>query len=212
MRILYFLLMLGTVLYADFPIECEGETQIIYLDAKHKENHTISCFERVEIDLNNNYLRCLTKKHDPKRQIHFHDELHDLYSDQLLAHYIHKEGSLTLDKLKIYGHVCLIQKNNDTSDLAFEELQYALADQLDYDYQKDLITLKSKEDNDVLYYDQVNNYRICADEVLVLRSPETNKAIVEGVGKVRFTFKDDELEKFKKHFFGKNKEFEDARL
>ena len=119
---------------------------------------------------------------------------------------------LVLDKLKIYGHVCLIQKNDPLEDLAFEELQYALADHLDFDYKTELITLRSKEGSNVLYYDQINNYRIAADEVRVKKSLKTQKAIVDGIGRVRFTFDDDELEKFKKHFFGKSKELNDAKF
>ena len=72
MKKLLLLLFLPSLLIADFPIECEGFTQITYIDSKEADNHTISCHEKVEIDLTNNQLQCFTKKHDPKRQIHFH--------------------------------------------------------------------------------------------------------------------------------------------
>lgn len=212
MKKLLLLLLTSNFLIADFPIECEGFTQITYVDKKEKSDHTISCHGKVEIDLSNNYLQCLTTTHNPQKQVHFHDDTHDLYSDQLRATYTQEKGHLVLDKLKIYGHVCLIQKNDPLNELAFEEMQYALADHLDFDYKKELIVLRSKEDSNVLYYDQVNNYRIAADEVKVTRNLESQKALVKGIGKVRFTFDNAELENFKKHFFGKSKELENAKL
>ncbi|MCH9632760.1 MAG: hypothetical protein S4CHLAM6_11010 [Chlamydiae bacterium] len=200
------------VLSAEFPIISNGITEISYLDANNVEQHHITCHEKVELDFNFNYLQCLSHGHDLEKQIHFHDELHDLYSDQLRATYVHKDGAFSLDQLKIYGNVCLIQKEDPAQIIAFDELQYALADQLDYSFTSDQITLRAKEGSSVLYYDQLNNYRISAPEVLLRRSPETNQAMVDGKGKVRFVFEEDELEKFKTHFFGKGKDFEHDKL
>lgn len=210
MKKLFLLLFFSTALVADFPIISDGTTQITYLDAEQKEKHTITCYEQIEIDFNFNYLQCLSRNHDLKKQIHFHDALHDLYSDHLRATYIHNNGSLELDHLKIYGNVCLIQRENPSQVLAFDELQYALADQLEYDYKMDQMTLRAKEHTSVLYYDSINNYQIAAHEVTMKRDKESQKPIVQGVGKVRFAFQEDELEKFKKHFIGKGKDINDV--
>lgn len=210
--LIFIVYIIPCLLTADFPIISEGITEVSYLDANNVEQHHITCYEKVELDFNFSYLQCLSHGHDLKKQIHFHDDLHDLYSDQLMATYIHKDGAFNLDQLKIYGNVCLIQKEEPSQIIAFDELQYALADQLDYDFANDQITLRAKEGSSVLYYDQINNYRISAPEVLLRRSPETHQAMVDGKGKVRFVFEEDELDKFKTHFFGKGKDFGHDKL
>lgn len=210
MKMFFLLLFFSTTLIADFPIISDGTTQITYLDANKKEKHVITCYEQIELDFNFNYLQCLSHHHDLKKQIHFHDELHDLYSDHLRATYTHKNGALELEQLKIYGNVCLIQKEDPSQILAFDELQYALADQLEYDYKNQYMILRAKENSSVLYYDSINNYKIAAHEVAMKQDGESNKPIVQGIGKVRFVFQDDELEKFKKHFTGKGKELDDV--
>ena len=104
-----------------------------------------------------------------------------------------------------FVYLFLIQKEYQI--IAFDDLQYALADQLDYDYKNEEITLRAKQGSSVLYYDQVNNYRISAPEVLLGRSEETGKPKVDGKGKVKFVFDEEEIDKFKTHFFGKGKDF-----
>ncbi|MGK3946677.1 hypothetical protein ABK046_50990, partial [Streptomyces caeruleatus] len=78
-------------------------------------------------------------------------------------------------QLKIYGNVCLIQREDPSQVLAFDELQYALADQLEYDYKIDQMTLRAKEHSSVLYYDSINNYQIAAHEVTMKRDKESQK-------------------------------------
>ena len=196
-------------LWADFPIISEGTTHITYHSPEKNKSHQITCQEKVELDFNFNYLQCLSPGHDLEKQIHFHDELHDLYSDQLVATYVHRDGALELDLLRIYGNVCLIQKEEPDQILAFDEAQFALADQLDFDYQDQKMNLKAKQGSKVLFYDQINNYRISAPEVLLTRNPITQKPKVNGIGRVKFLFDESEIERFKTHLLGHKKDFND---
>lgn len=211
MKHLFILLcLISMTLQAEFTIESEGVTQITYVDAKSHKTHTIECFEPVEVDLDFRYLQCLSHTIHPTHQIHFYDDSYDLYADQLTAKYNQDRNIITLDTLKIYGHVCVIQKKDDPASTG--ELQYALADQLDFNYKDKQMKLFAKEGSSVLFYDQLNNYRISAPEVHVKRNPKTGKATVQGVGKVRFSFKEDEISQFKKHFFGKSEDLQHAPL
>lgn len=207
MKFLFWFLFLTLPLAADFPIIGEGTTHITYVNEESKELHSITCHEEVELDFNFNYLQCLSRPGPGKKQIHFHDALHDLYSDHLRATYVVKDGTLELDKLKIYGNVCLIIKETPEDILAFDEMQYALADQMEYDYKNDKILLKSKENAHVLYYDPNHNYRISAQEITMIRDQKAEFPKVEGSGRVRFTFQEDELQKFKAQFSGKTQDF-----
>jgi hypothetical protein len=201
MKFIFFIaLVLSLTSLEAFPFECEGTTCITYLDEKEHKEHTITCYETLSIDLENNILQCLKKNIDSP-QVEFKDETREIYANNLLVNYNYKNSSLDLDTITIFGNVKCTQMKLD-EDNVMQEAQFTLADKLIYTHSEERIVFYSNEKQNVLYYDQVNNYQISAPSVIVRRDPLSNKPIVDGQGHVRFTFKEEELMEFKKHFLG----------
>ncbi len=197
-------LLFFSTLYAEFPIECIGTTEITFVDSKKQKDHVLTCFEPIEIDFDKHYLQSLSLNPTSNQQAHFQNEEYDLFADNLVAYYHFDKGHFELDNLKLYGNVFLIQKEIGPQNEL--EQHYVLADQLDYCSQNETILLKSYENSKVLYYDEFNQYQIAANEVMIKKNPQNDKFSVEGIGTVHLTFKEEELQKFKNRLLKSQKE------
>ncbi len=201
MKRLFLLLFTALPLPASMPIECSGLTRISYSDQGGEKIHTVTSREPLTVDLENNLLESYRTEGD-KPQTEFKDDEKEVYADNVKIYYILENNKLKLNKLNIYGHVKCIQKKADEQNM-MQEAQYTLADTLSYDDSGSLAVFTAKKGENVLYHDVLNNYRISAPEVEIRRDPATGKAIVQGKGDVRFTFREEELRQFKEHFSGK---------
>lgn len=202
----YFILtsiLFFSTLYAEFPIECIGTTEITFIDSKKQKAHVLTCFNPLEIDFDKHYLQSLNPDPAPKQQVHFKDDDYDLFADNLTANYRLDKGQFEIDDLKLFGNVFLIQKEIGSHNEI--EKHYILADQLDYHGQNKPVLLKSNENSKVLYYDELNQYQIAANEVVIKKNPQNDKFAVEGIGTVHLTFKEEELQKFKSRLLNSQK-------
>jgi hypothetical protein len=187
-------------LYAHFPIQCEGRTEVTYIYPQKASWHRITCYHPVEIDWNDRILRCLNPNSEGKAQIQFKDTERQIYADNLVVHYQLQKNLLNLQELKLFGHVKLIQQEID-SKTKESHVQYALADELKYDHESEKLILTAHQNKNVLYFDETHHYRMIAPEIEVKKNPETNKFNIQGQGAVRFTFQEDELEEMRQNFF-----------
>lgn len=193
-------LLLMTPLYAHFPIQCEGRTEVTYIYPQKKSWHRITCYHPVEIDWNNRILRCLNPHPEGMTQIQFKDEERQIYADNLVIYYQLQKNLLNLQELKLFGHVKLIQQEIDPKTKE-SHVQYALADELQYEHESEKLILTAHKNKNVLYFDETHRYRMIAPEIEVKKNRLTNKFNIQGLGAVRFTFQEDELEEMRQNFF-----------
>jgi hypothetical protein len=62
------------------------------------------------------------------------------------------------------------------------------------------MTLAGVNGNRVLFFDKVNNVQMSAPSLKVRHDSSTQKDSIQGLGDVRFTFIEKELEQLKEHF------------
>lgn len=186
-------------MYSSFPIECSGRTEVTYTHPAKKTWHRITCYQPVEIDWNQRLLRCLKSEGNAHTQIQFMDPKRQIYADNLIIHYHLHQDNLNLKELTLFGEVKLIQQELQ-GDGSPCHVQYALADHLNYYHATEELFLTAKEGENVLYFDEIHNYKMSAPEVIVRRNPATDKFSIQGMGAVRFNFKEQELNQLKQNF------------
>ena len=79
-------------------------------------------------------------------------------------------------------------------------MQYALADELEYQPHSQEIVLKAQEGNRVLFFDKINGVQMSAPGLKIHHDSMKRKDTVQGIGDVHFTFVEKELEQLKKRF------------
>lgn len=133
-------------------------------------------------------------------QIYYKDEMGELYADWAQIDYEEQNGKFQPKKVSLRGNVQMIGNSSLNKDKDKPTLQYALADNVDYFPLEERMTLKGDEGRSVLFYDRLKEMQLSAHTVHASRNPIDGKEKVQGMGDVRFVFKQEELEKLKTRF------------
>lgn len=123
-------------------------------------------------------------------QVRYIDKRGEIRADRATMDFRDHEGEIQPTRVTLLGNVQLIYS---------EENQYALAEQVTYFPDQQLMVLEGKE-NRVLFFDKARNMQLSAYEVRAVRDAETKKDSIQGVGDVRFLFAQEELTKLKERF------------
>jgi hypothetical protein len=99
---------------------------------------------------------------------------------------------LTLDHLRLEGSVYLNYSLDANPSLGLEPLQYATADQLIFSPKTREVSLSAFGGKRVLLYDNTNGVKMSAKQINMQYGDTIGEERIEGVGDVRFTFKDQE--------------------
>lgn len=186
-------------------IESLGTTILTYTDDDNSQTHTLTCYGKACV----NHQSCQTVMESPRdsqgkviegKQVYFKDNLGEIYSDKLTVQYTMLDGVPLPTKLILEGHVRLFGRSSALTEDTSTFLQYALADVVEYNPQAKELVLVSKGKNRVLFYDRTNNLQVSAPKIKVRRDQTTNKESIQGMGDVRFSFIEKELEAMKKAF------------
>jgi lipopolysaccharide export system protein LptA len=157
--------------------------------------HTITCPGLLVIDREQVVLQ--GTKTD---QVCFEDVLGDLYADQVQLDYKQTKAGLVPDQLMLQGNVKIFNRFDGHVQESGSVLQYALADSVQYDPEKKEMLLKSQNGKRVLFYDKANNVQMSASSLKIVRDGQSGKGAVQGIGDVRFTFMEHELDQLRQHF------------
>lgn len=185
-------------------IESPQNTQLIYTDL-HNITHKLICYGTMTI----NHEQLTTILTSPKnrvgkieedKQVYFEDVLGDIYADQVILNYEWIEGALVPVKLIMQGHVKLLNRFDGHVQESGSVLQYALADLVEYMPQSREMALSGQNGQRVLFYDKVNNVQMSAPMLKIKRDEKSHKGSVKGIGDVRFTFIEHELNQLRQRF------------
>lgn len=134
------------------------------------------------------------------QQVYIEDVMGDAYADFVFVDYTSEEGKIVPQRVILEGNVRLMNRCHGKREEACSVLHYALADKVEcFPEQKEMLLTCSGEKR-VLFFDKVNNIHMSAPSLRVTNDSETKKSRVQGVGDVRFTFIEKELEQFKGRF------------
>lgn len=186
-------------------IQAPEQTQISYLDAKKKNMHRIYCPGPLMID---HERQIMTLQGSPNqsgqieesRQVYLEDMLGEMYADRVHMNYTWEGRQLVPEKITLEGHVRLLNRFDGHPEESGSVLHYALADQVDFTPKQQEMILTSSTGNRVLFFDKVNNVQMSAPSLKVRHDVTTQKDSIQGLGDVRFTFMEKELEQLKQRF------------
>jgi lipopolysaccharide export system protein LptA len=142
----------------------------------------------------------LTKKlhFTGKERVYFYDDIRKIYADRAEVDYEERGEDFEIKKILLTGNVemysfALLQNQN-----VQKNDRYALADFVEYYPEEEVVLLKSDINKRVLFFDKSQSITISAPMVRAER--REGREMIEGIGDVRFTFKEEELTKLKNRF------------
>jgi hypothetical protein len=186
-------------------IESLGETVLAHIDEEKKLMHTLTAYGKVVVD----HIHLKTTIESPLdlkgnviegMQAYFHDIYGEIYADTAILNYEQINGTISLKKLTLQGHVRILNRSSVNPEESEAFLQYALTDHVEFYPETNEMVMSSFNKSRVLFYDKANNLQISAPGVKIKRDAITKRESIQGVGDARFSLVDHELEKLKKHF------------
>lgn len=210
---------IGTIITDELQLNCKeverkrcvhsllapyGST-LTYIDPKTKSTHSLICQGFFEINHENKQLILKSPRdHEGKvledKQVYFDDLLGDVYADEISISYEKLENTLVPKKLLMVGNVKIQNCFDGHIQECGSVLQYALADNVEYDIKQNCMLLKSNSSERVLLYDKVNDIQMSAPSLKITRDHQSAKGAIQGMGDVRFTFIEKEFEQIRRHF------------
>lgn len=186
-------------------IESTGTTVLTYTDEDKQLTHTLTCYGKACIDQE----QCQTTMDSPRnaegnidedKQVFFEDKNGEIHADQLTIYYTMAGNTPIPTKIVLEGHARILNRSSVGIEGLDTFLQYALADVVEYTPQTKELTLSSKGNNRVLFFDRTSNLQVSATSLKVRRDQVTDKECVQGMGDVRFSFIEEEREQMRKKF------------
>lgn len=151
------------------------------------EGHRLTVYDALSIDP---ILKRVVMSSNGSDPIYFRDPHGEIYADRAELLYDEKQKPL---RLILEGNIRL---QNTTAGA----LQYALADEGIFEFEKNTLTLKAKTRPRVLFYDELNKVQASAPGLTINRDPKNGQNVLRGMGNVRFIFAEEELNELKKRF------------
>lgn len=181
------------------------DSQISYSDVQKNQAHKIDSPGPFTIDHERQEM-IMQGLFDPTQQgsegvqVYIEDVLGEMYADRVTFYYQWQDRHLVPEKMILEGHVRLMNRFDGHRGEAGSILHYALADRVECFPKLQEIFLTSDNGKRVLFFDKVNNIQMSAPSLKVRHDPATQKEAIQGLGDVRFTFIEKELEQLKSHF------------
>lgn len=187
-------------------IRSPQNTHISYVDPQKGHVRKIHCpgpfsinHETQEMSMRGSLISDDEREKD-RHQVHIDDVLGEMYADRVDVQYAWVEGKIIPGKMVLDGHVRLMNRFDGHIEEAGSILHYGLADRVEYFPKEHEMVLTCREGGRVLFFDKVNNVQMSAPSLKVRHDPKTKKESIQGVGDVRFTFVERELDKLKSYF------------
>ncbi len=179
-------------------LEAPRETTMIYPDKNNGVSHKTMVHGITQLDLfqRRAWLKSPLNQQgevEEDKQVFMENSLGEMYADEVEIAFTEDLRSLTPSKIYLKGHVKIQNRFAGHLEESSGVLQYALADQLEYDPIQQEVYLHSNQGNRVLFFDAVNNVQMSAPALKIIRRLQDDKATIQGVGDVRFTFLEREL-------------------
>lgn len=184
-------------------IQSPENTQIAYLDAVKNLTHRMFCPGKLLIDHEHQKMSLQGNGLGPleeAKQVYVEDVLGDMYADHVLIDYSWQGRQLMPEKIVLDGHVRLLNRFDGHLEESGSILHYGLADHVEYFPKQQEMVLSGQHGNRVLFFDKVNNIQMSAVSLNVKHDRTLHKNAIQGMGDVRFTFIEKELEQIKERF------------
>ncbi|WP_154017789.1 hypothetical protein [Candidatus Protochlamydia phocaeensis] len=181
------------------------DTELTYMDSKKGIAHRVVCCGPVEIDHEKYEMRMqsptdLQGEVQEGKQIYFENALGDMYADRMHLVYSLESGKMVPAKITLEGHVQMLNRFDGHFQESSSVLQYALADRVEFFPAVQEILLSSSPGSRVLFFDKVNNVKMSAPSLKIRHDEKSQKGSIQGIGDVRFTFIEKEMDQLRQRF------------
>lgn len=178
-------------------LESPARTTISYNNPEGLGKHRAYCPGRVLID---HCEKVAHLKGQGTEQLHYLDHMGELYANRATLFYRQHEDEPQLERLQLNGTVRI--RNTAPLDPNSNEpvLQYALADEAVFIADEHRLRMTSSGDRRVLFFDKFRNVRMSAPGIEIRRDGENQKKTFQGIGDVRFTFAQQEMDEMESVF------------
>ncbi len=168
-------------------------------------DHTLTCYGRcvvdhVKMEMIMESPRNETGKVLEGKQVHFKDGSGEIFADKALMYYGLAAQTIVPKKLNLKGRIRLFNKHAVQDKGESSLAQYALSDGVEYFPDSQEVLFTSTKGRRVLFYDKANELQVSAPAIKIKRDAITKKESVKGLGDVRFSFIEHELEQLRKQF------------
>lgn len=185
-------------------IETVSDTVLTYHDEDKNLCHTLTCSGPVKVDHQKMETRLYALQNAEGKvaegqQIHFEDARGEIFADRALIKYSLVDHSPVISKIILAGNVKVVNRLPAPDDETKTVLQYALADRVDFSPESKVMIFKATDKSRrVLFFDKSNSLQLSAPALKITRDKATKKDEIKGIGDVRFSFIDSEIEQLRK--------------
>lgn len=187
-------------------IQSPQNTRISYVDAIKSNTHQLYCPGNLLIDHEHQkislqgLLSLSWDEVDESKQVYVEDVLGEMYADRVEMEYTWQDQEFVPEKILLLGHVRLLNRFDGHLEESGSILHYGLADSVEYHPKNQEMILLGTKGHRVLFYDKVNNVKMSAPSLKIKHDMKLHKDSIQGIGDVRFTFIEKELEQIKQRF------------
>jgi len=170
-------------------IRAHGPTHLIFENDSGGSPRQLYSFNGGEIDNRSFQVQLKSPRINglvpPDQQIRYKDAVGEAQADDVTVLYRYLDGELSAEKILIVGNVYMVNHAPFDPDDQTPVLQYAKADAVEYDPNKQEMLLLGKAKR-VLFFDKLNNVQVSAPAIRMSRDQVTGKEAIQGIGDVRF--------------------------
>ena len=182
-----------------------GEAVFTHTDKQTSLGHTLKCYDKVKVDHQKMEVRMYSPKGgDGKvlegKQVSFSDAKGEIYGDKVFVKYGYVDKQVVPLRVVVQGNVEIINNLASSEGDQQQVKQYILADSVEFFPQTKEMVFKGSKDKRVLLFDKANNLQISAPGFKLIRDKAARKEMIDGLGDVRFNFKDQELDLLQSRF------------
>lgn len=168
-------------------LHAEGEIEVSFL-----LSNTLKCKGTLDID----HSKHIATVHSPVEPIIFKDARGQIQAHRATVHYLGDDKPLFL-RFIAEEDVRIISFATVDDVISESTMHTILTDHAELNAGTQSLSLKADEGKRTLLYDHVNHLQVSAPSLNMKRDSVTNKDKIEGLGDVRFSFTEQELERIK---------------
>lgn len=168
-------------------LHAEGAIELSFL-----LSNALKCNGTLDIDHNEH----IATIHSPDDFIHFSDSRGKIEAHRATIHYLGENKPLFLsfiaeENVRIVSYATVDDVISETM------LHSVITDHAELNIGNQSLTLRADDGKRTLLYDHINHLQVSAPSLVLQRDIHTNKDKIEGLGDVRFSFTEQELQRIK---------------
>lgn len=186
-------------------IDTNGEAVLTYIDPETELEHILRSYGTLRIDHQKMEARLQGPRNEDGavvdgKQVFFKDAKGEIRADRGMIKYDYAGQRMILVRIVLQGNVKLADVLEQTEGSQAKTNQYILADRVDFIPETKEMIFKADQGRRVLLFDKENHLEVSASMLKLFRDKATRKETVQGMGDVRFSFVDGELDQLRRHF------------